>query len=451
MEKIFNFKQKKTILEAIIFYIISFVIAVVCAGLAGAIMGATGNLEYAALAGAITSSGVVVYFSYMIYKESSPDNIKIILLISAIFISLLFGAIYGLFIVAITTCLANENTKTLNKSINKPKRPINILKDENTFEKDSKLKSNIDDILNESSIPKTFINEDSNNSTIENEIKKFENELLSLSNPNDDLYDYKYWYSFVQGRAKSMTLYKNQSDNDFIEESAWGHADEYSKRLLDSSDTEKSNFVKPRIICYGKIYDLLKDLKNKLKDNYQAQDLNEQFRLEVIHAKASLFGAIKFAQKSNVSNHQIKLWYPNFIDDVKDSEAPFLKSIRKMFVGEDSNSKLFSIYDLTENQKNEIPFWFKKGLFIFGFFKQGKNFKVGSKSVKLNRLERSMFFHHQQFEMLLNQLPEFNKDGSYEFGNYEFFIETNEIKQLIKQYFEDNNKNALELLNTKSK
>ena len=65
MEKIFNFKQKKTILEAIIFYIISFVIAVLCAGFAGGIMGATGNLEYAELAGALTSSAVVVCFSYI--------------------------------------------------------------------------------------------------------------------------------------------------------------------------------------------------------------------------------------------------------------------------------------------------------------------------------------------------------------------------------------------------
>jgi len=61
-----------------------------------------------------------------------------------------------------------------------------------------------------------------------------------------------------------------------------------------------------------------------------------------------------------------------------------------------------------------------------------------------------MFFHYQQFDMLLNKLPEFNKDGSYKFGNYEFFIETKEIMELIIQYFEENNESALELLNIKS-
>tara|TARA_Y100000768_G_scaffold237165_1_gene179423 strand:+ start:231 stop:1553 length:1323 start_codon:yes stop_codon:yes gene_type:complete len=335
-----------------------------------------------------------------------------------------------------------------SKKNQKIKIPNSIL--DTNENSDSKFKSNIDDILTESSIPKTLQTEDSTNSTVKSEIRNFQNELSNLTNPDDDLYDYNYWYSFVQGRAKSMKSIKDQTDDEFVEDSAWSHADEYSKRLLNETETNKSNFVKPRIICYGKIYDLLKDLKNKIENNYHDLNMNEKYRLELIHAKASLFGAIKFAQKNNISDNQIKLWYPNFVDNVKNTELPFLKSLRKNFVGEDSNSKLFPIYDLSENQKNEIPFWFQKGLFIFGFFKQGKNFKSSSKSIKLNRLERSMFFHYQQFDMLLNKLPEFNKDGSYKFGNYEFFIETKEIMELIIQYFEENNESALELLNIKS-
>ena len=93
-------------------------------------------------------------------------------------------------------------------------------------------------------------------------------------------------------------------DDEFVEDSAWSHADEYSKRLLNETETNKSNFVKPRIICYGKIYDLLKDLKNKIENNYHDLNMNEKYRLELIHAKASLFGAIKFAQKNNISDNQ---------------------------------------------------------------------------------------------------------------------------------------------------
>ena len=61
-----------------------------------------------------------------------------------------------------------------------------------------------------------------------------------------------------------------------------------------------------------------------------------------------------------------------------------------------------------------------------------------------------MFFHYQQFCMLLEQLPRFNKDGSYSFGKYEFYIETYEIKELIISYFENNNKKAADFLEIKS-
>ena len=103
MEKIFNFKEKKTLGGAIIFYIVAFVIAAVCAGIAGGIMGGTGNLEYASIAGVIAASLVSAYFSYNIYKDSKKSTLKSILLISGVIITLIWGAIFGLLPIALST------------------------------------------------------------------------------------------------------------------------------------------------------------------------------------------------------------------------------------------------------------------------------------------------------------------------------------------------------------
>lgn len=339
---------------------------------------------------------------------------------------------------------------------------IDIKEEKIQIESEKKV-DEINEILNENPIPKTLKSDSSSKSSSnktktvsnkissENLLNNFEKKLEDLTKPDAFLYDYKYWYKFVQGRATSIPIPSDKTDKDFIEEQSWAHCDEYSKRLFSETAEEKITFVEPRIVCYGKIYDLLLDLGNDLKSNNASKNITTQNALEILHGKASLYGAIKFAQKNSVSNQNIKKWYPNFSDDVGDVDAPFLEKIRPLFVGEDAQSKLFPIYDLNEAEKGEIPFWFKKGLFIFGFFKKGKTIKKGSKSIKLNRLERSMFFHYQQFCMLLEQLPQFNKDGSYYFGKYEFYIETYETKELIISYFENNNKKAADFLEIKSK
>ena len=103
MEKIFNFKEKKTIGGAVIFYIVALLIAIVCAGIAGAMMGASGNLEYARTAGAIAASLVSAYLSYNIYKDSRKSTLKSILLISGVIITFIWGAIFGLVPIALST------------------------------------------------------------------------------------------------------------------------------------------------------------------------------------------------------------------------------------------------------------------------------------------------------------------------------------------------------------
>ena len=111
MNNIFDFGKKKTIPQAMLFYVVSLIIAVIAAALAGAVMGATGNLEYARIAGLIAGSLVVTYFAYKIYKESNQNTLKIILLISGVIISFLFGGLFGLIPVALATLSNKETTK----------------------------------------------------------------------------------------------------------------------------------------------------------------------------------------------------------------------------------------------------------------------------------------------------------------------------------------------------
>ncbi len=277
------------------------------------------------------------------------------------------------------------------------------------------------------------------------ELLSFEGNLEHISDPEDDMYDYAYWYSFIKGRAEfPNNLY--DTDEALVEGTAWGHCDEYSKRLIAENLDDKKRFIKPRIICYGKILDLLEELKIKIEKKYDEKKLNSRLKLEVLHAKASVYGAIKFAQQNNITKAEIKSWYPGFVDNIEASDAPHLKAVRELFVGDDANTKLYQIYELSEKEKSEIPFWFRKGLFLFGFFKKGKTIKNKSKSIKLNRLERGFYFHYLQFSMLLDNMPEFNKAGDYEFGNYELYIETFEIKELILHWFKENNKKAYDIL-----
>jgi len=105
MEQIFNFKEKKTLGGAIIFYLISVIIGGICAAIFGGIMGLTGNLEYAGISGVIAYSLVAAYLSYNIYRDSKKSTLKSILLISGVIITLIWGGIWGLLPIALTTYL----------------------------------------------------------------------------------------------------------------------------------------------------------------------------------------------------------------------------------------------------------------------------------------------------------------------------------------------------------
>ncbi len=272
------------------------------------------------------------------------------------------------------------------------------------------------------------------------ELKEFEEKLSSLSDPSDDLYDYPYWYGMVKQRAE---LDKDKDVNLKVPELIWGHCDEYSKRLIDETIENKIIFSKPRIICFGKINDLLDSLYDEMVHKYPKQIvLLTRLRNERYHAKASLYGAIKFAVISDIKKSEILKWYPNFIDNQELIMGidPFQKIRDQINPNEDSGERTYQLYELDEKEKNDLPFWFREGNYI-NFYKEGKTFtdSKSNKSIALNSLERSMFSCLTEIKVLLDKFPESHKNSL-------FYVNIYEQSELIKHWFKNNNEEAYLLL-----
>jgi hypothetical protein len=272
------------------------------------------------------------------------------------------------------------------------------------------------------------------------EILSFEKELESLTKPNDQLYDYTYWYSFVSGRASnSINNEKDKSDTQLLQDLIFGHSDEYLKRLIEASSKEKSDFVKPRIICYGKIHDLIVELTDNIQNKYPNDlKLINRLRNESLHSEASLYGAIKFATINGIKKEQILKWYRKFDDksNLIKGKDPIQNVLEEYLIGdkEDRTARRYEFYELSEKERKEIPFWFKNKTFLYGYFKRGRQVTVAenNKSIKLNRLERSLYWNYKCLSKFLENMPD-------EMNNYEIFIDMYETNELIKNYFKEEN------------
>ena len=75
-----------------------------------------------------------------------------------------------------------------------------------------------------------------------------------------------------------------------------------SKVLNNDFNNCKDIFKYPGLFDYGQ----------SVSDNINYENL---MRLNIIHAQARLYGAIKFATVSGFNNEKIKKWYPKFIYD----------------------------------------------------------------------------------------------------------------------------------------
>ena len=117
--------------------------------------------------------------------------------------------------------------------------------------------------------------------------------------------------------------------------------------------------------------------------------------------------------------------------------------LEKYLIGdeEDRMANRYEIYELNESEKQEIPFWFRKGTFLYGYFKKGREVtnKANNKSIKLNRLERSLYWNFKCLSSFVENLPD-------KMNNHEVYIEIYETKELIKNYFKEQNSEAYSIL-----
>ena len=315
---------------------------------------------------------------------------------------------------------------------------------------------------------KSKISENANNSKekdlkaeLETELNKFENKVLSKKfnvDLSDDEIDY--WYNIICERVRTCNSnIMEKSDNDILLENVYGHCDEYVKKHFDEDFEFKRNHVSIRILSYGFILKCVQNIgekANKLRSQISSE-FEKEIRLKIIHSKASLYGTIKFALISNIKKEEIKKMFPEFEDDPvliegknhleemlmkgfddMDDNNPYKEKLNGIYDGE----KRYPIYELTDNQRKNIPSWFKGP-----FYKRGSEVKskATGKSFKLNAIEKSIFVEIQYNTAMITIYSERDGSSRSDFNNpfFEYLIE---VVDKGTVWFKENNKKAHEVL-----
>ena len=220
--------------------------------------------------------------------------------------------------------------------------------------------------------------------------------------------DLFYWYNIIRERTYSniSQLDDKSSDNDILSENIWSHCDEYFKRYNNEEFIVKKNSMKLRVIAFGSILTSLENLIQlicntvNLKQEDPFPSKNNLIR-EVIHCKASLYGAIKYSIMIGIDKDDIKKWYENFNNDDEfiNGENPYNRLI--------PNEKFLSYYELSPSNKIEVD---KFRLYIDnqdfeGPFKiKGESYKINDKEIKLNFLESTLIFRILTIRKILDNL-----------------------------------------------
>jgi len=286
--------------------------------------------------------------------------------------------------------------------------------------------------------------------------KKYEIEL------GDDAMDY--WYKFVVDRARFdreslEVLEKKETEEDKLLTNIYGHADEYGKKHINQSFEFKRTHVLIRILSYGHIYSCLVNLESKIlnkKSKPCSEEYKKDVRFRLIHAKASVYGTIKFALFSNIKKEEIKEWFPLFEDDEKliKGKNSLEETIQKLVgSGDDPNNenlekikgihdgaKRIPLYELSEKQRENVPSWFQGP-----FYKRGGKVtsKATGKEFKLNALEKSIFTELQYNTAIIEIFSE-NSDRSF-FSN-PFFSYMVTVVDEGTEWFKNNNPKAYNTL-----
>ncbi len=267
------------------------------------------------------------------------------------------------------------------------------------------------------------------------EILDFEKELekFQKSFGDDHLNDIYYWYKVIKDRSSSGldSFNSEKSIDQKTSELIWGHCDEYSNRMLDESIDSKIEFIKPRIKCFGFLFDKISELYTQLSNNSEHKDIVEIITKELYNAKASLYGAIKFAFINKISIKEIKNWYLNLIDDhsLIMGVDPF-SAINKEY-SLDLNETV-KIYELDEEYRSQVPDWF-----MGPFYLEGNEITNDESNdiIKLNPLERSIY----QLITANIKLSEGLSNSDKKIQTNPFFLEMIEKVELGKEWFKQNN------------
>ena len=276
----------------------------------------------------------------------------------------------------------------------------------------------------------------------------FESKISDYEN-----HDLSYWYNIVKERVGSTAskLDIGKSLDLITAELIYGHADEYWHRLEVSegdpysqgksyNNQEKIGFIKMRIEAFGLIFSALSNLEENINitqnkyDNQISQEVKDKLDMELVQAKSSLYGAIKYALIIGIEKKDISYWYAGFIDDPE-----LIKGIDPMrSVIKDSGIEMdetVPLYDLTSEERDEVPDWFGGS-----FYKEGKLIKstITENEVFLNALERSVWDFSVQSHIRMKQNDEVMK-------NFPVF-DTKENFEKAKKWFEQNNIDAYKLL-----
>ncbi len=320
--------------------------------------------------------------------------------------------------------------------------------------------------IDNSSLSKSQNNDEKYEEEFLKEVNSFDHEALSKKyeiDLSDDEMDY--WYKFVVERARldresSEMLKKEETEENKLLSNIYGHADEYGRKHINESFEFKRNHALIRILSYGHIYKCLVNLESNILDKKAKKSSGEykkDVRLRLIHAKASVYGTIKFALFSNIKKEEIKEWFPLFEDDEKliQGKNSFEEMIQKTFVeiendpnnknlekikGIHDGAKRVPLYDLTEKQRENVPVWFQGP-----FYKRGGKVtsKATGKEYKLNALEKSIFTEIQYNTAIIEIFSEKN-DRSY-FSN-PFFSYMVTVVDEGTEWFKNNNSKAYNTL-----
>jgi hypothetical protein len=242
---------------------------------------------------------------------------------------------------------------------------------------------------------------------------------------------------------------------DLLKRWVWGHADEYGKKYLDSDDELKKTKAAIRVIVFGHIYSVYNKIKREVDLLSLSDSFKEEFEAGRFHAKASVYGAVKFALLSGCTKSNIIDWFPLFEDDedliqgVNGLEREILKQLN-----EDENDyntyveklksifdgkKRVPIYELNESERAKAPDWFKGPCYTEGddIFSQSKR-----EFVKLTAMEKSIYTEIMYQSMVIERLAQIGKVTKEMFESTPYLRDIVEIVDKGTEWFKESNPTA---------